>query len=738
MGASLPVYDFSFRFLPSRRSALLLIVLLSLGAGGVTRARAQNRPAQDTGRVIMPDVTGLTLPEATRRLAAVGLDVGSVEWVAAAVAAAGTIVRQSPEAGSSVARAGPTRPVVRLTLGTASPQQPGVAPPQPGVAPPQAVSPQQPGAEPQQPAGEQKTVPDLAGRTLEEARQLLEQAGLKAGEITQVAVDSVAGKVVGQGMPAGTNLPAGSAVDLQVSAGSAAAPTVIQMPDLVGRTLADATATLSALKLRIVKVDSQATPNGRGTILRQLPAAGGQVADTAGITLVMGVPALRAVPVVPTTSAATARAETPPTTTSPWRRIARILLVVAALVALALAGLVARRRWHPRPVPAPSAGPPPAESLAPTEVETPPAAAVLTEVRAPPPPPAPAKVQRPPAAPAPAAPAQVRRAPAPPPPPAPAEVQPPAPLPTAPAEIQRPRATPAAAAPAAPPVVQIPQPAAPAPPEVRGAQPSPAPHVATEVGRQPPFGPPLPDSMRLSTVWDFGSATLEAAGSLEAAPPVALDASGEMSEPGTQQGPGVAAGGQRLPSVRTLLATGAVDRAALVALGASLSPGGAQRAAVGAVSPDVLGSSILRSLLTALEIPLGRVLADAWSGYEPFHAYVDPRRCPPERIVAVTLAPHTVYARFRPVVELAYRGERLPALRPVVDLAFTLESGILWIQAGRFIRLRPGRGSILGTIRYEDAILLERPLVELTLPADVSLGERIRAGGGREVVGVGR
>lgn len=198
----------------------------------------------------------------------------------------------------------------------------------------------------------------------------------------------------------------------------------------------------------------------------------------------------------------------------------------------------------------------------------------------------------------------------------------------------------------------------------------------------------------------------------------------------------------RLPSVGVVLLNGnstpTADQLSTLTSTAALRAV-AGRVAAGAGGPfwEALGARILGALRNALEIPMGTVLVEAWSRYAAFREYLDPARYPADRISVVTLARHTARSSFKPVVELWIGGDCIAKLKVEAELAITLESGILSIQAGRFTELRPGKCTVAGAIRCEGATLLERPLTELTLPGVVTFGEGIPIGTRRETVAAG-
>lgn len=125
---------------------------------------------------------------------------------------------------------------------------------------------------------EQVDVPEVAGRTLEEAVTTIEQARLVPGEVTRVWSDEVPteGVVIQQSIETGQAVDKGSSVDLVVSRG----PLTISVPDLRGQPVEDARATLEA---RFLEVEVVVSPRPRlgpfvrgsvGLVEEQLPNSG--------------------------------------------------------------------------------------------------------------------------------------------------------------------------------------------------------------------------------------------------------------------------------------------------------------------------------------------------------------------------------------------------------------------------------------------------------------------------------
>jgi beta-lactam-binding protein with PASTA domain len=113
-------------------------------------------------------------------------------------------------------------------------------------------------------------VPNVVGETLTEALERVQDAGLRV-RVREVFSRRREGVVVRQEPAAGREARRRSTVVLSVSRGRQ----LVIVPDLVGRSEADAGAALARVGLRaqVVRVLSSAAP---GTVVAQLPPAGGQ------------------------------------------------------------------------------------------------------------------------------------------------------------------------------------------------------------------------------------------------------------------------------------------------------------------------------------------------------------------------------------------------------------------------------------------------------------------------------
>ncbi|WP_329277873.1 Stk1 family PASTA domain-containing Ser/Thr kinase [Streptomyces sp. NBC_00691] len=225
---------------PPRGPLLLVVgVLLALGLGaGVWYINS----GQFTR---VPAVLGQTETEATRRITDAGLEVGTTKRAFSDVYERGSVMAVDPAPGERLRGNG----TVTLTLSRG----------------PEIVK-----------------VPNLKNKPLAEAKRVLADEGLVAGVITRKFSDTVAqGAVIGSDPEPGTERAPDSAVALVVSKG---AP--IDVPDVTGETVADATALLQGEGLKVVLAPERInSPEAAGSVAAQSLAEGSRAAEGDTVTL---------------------------------------------------------------------------------------------------------------------------------------------------------------------------------------------------------------------------------------------------------------------------------------------------------------------------------------------------------------------------------------------------------------------------------------------------------------------
>jgi eukaryotic-like serine/threonine-protein kinase len=195
--------------------------------------------------IAVPGVIGLTQGDAQRRLNSAGLVATLGEERFSADAPKSTVLSQTPAAGESVPRGS------KVALDVSAGQQRSV-------------------------------IPAVTGMTQGDAGTAIKNAGLVVGQISEERSDSTRGLVLDSRPAAGQGVPAGTRVDLVVSAGRQE----LTMPDVVGRDEESATVLLRQLGFTVKPVERDDFSNlPAGTVVSQSPAAGTSVSPSASVTL---------------------------------------------------------------------------------------------------------------------------------------------------------------------------------------------------------------------------------------------------------------------------------------------------------------------------------------------------------------------------------------------------------------------------------------------------------------------
>jgi serine/threonine-protein kinase len=197
-------------------------------------------------QVAVPPVVGLTLASAQGRLDKVGLKSGEREENSGTVEK-GRVISASPGEGEKVDK-GST-----VTLVVSS-------------------------------GPEQADVPDVTGRSFDEAQSTLQNAGFKVNR-TDKESDKDPGTVLSQNPKGGTQADVGATVALTV----AKEPTQVEVPDVTGE---DAPAAVRTLSGQGFEVDQQSrdvnSPEGDNVVIEQSPAGGGKAKKGSKVTIVVG------------------------------------------------------------------------------------------------------------------------------------------------------------------------------------------------------------------------------------------------------------------------------------------------------------------------------------------------------------------------------------------------------------------------------------------------------------------
>ena len=208
----------------------------------------------DGGNVVtVPSLDGLTIEQASETLAEYELRIGA-QTPEISERPEGTIIAQQPAAGEGIEQG----QAVNVTVSTGR---------------------------------EQSTVPQLVGlTTLDDVRIALSDFGLVLGAITEGDSNQPGGYVLEQNPGEGTQVAAGSAVDIVVSSG------LVEVPDVTGLTEAQARSDLAQAGFEVQVVEQESSISSPGQVLAQSPQPGTQLARGSLVTITVAIAAAEPTP----------------------------------------------------------------------------------------------------------------------------------------------------------------------------------------------------------------------------------------------------------------------------------------------------------------------------------------------------------------------------------------------------------------------------------------------------------
>lgn len=226
----------------------ILCALLAVAVGVIVFLVAGNNKPADTNAVQVPDVVRLDKDDAEKLITNVGLKVGKVDQQNSDDVPEGHVISQDPAAKTSVDEGTEVNLVV--SKGKAAP--------------------------------EQVTVPDLKGKTQEEAEKALSDAKLVAVPGNPAYSEDVdPGKVCTQSIAAGTKVDEGSQVIFSVSLGKE----TVTVPDVTGMSIDDARAALNKAGLGTDTTNSYSDKVDKDKVISQSVAKDTKVVKGTVVTL---------------------------------------------------------------------------------------------------------------------------------------------------------------------------------------------------------------------------------------------------------------------------------------------------------------------------------------------------------------------------------------------------------------------------------------------------------------------
>ena len=249
-------------------------------------------------KVAVPDLTGSSFFDAQKKLDALGLQ--STKTAVTSAEPAGSIVDQSPKAGSKLAKGAlvtlsvakaPAQTTQATTEQTTTQQtttqqtttqQTTTSGSATTTAPSRTTT-----APATPPPPQNATMPDVSGQKEAGAVTALGKVGILAS-LVFVPSSEPLGTVVQQAKPAGTTMPYHAHVQLNLSRGQNDNPPTT-VPNAIGQSLQQAVSTVNGAHLRLIFLKLPVTSRTQaGKIVQQSPLGGGQAPQNAQIVVYLG------------------------------------------------------------------------------------------------------------------------------------------------------------------------------------------------------------------------------------------------------------------------------------------------------------------------------------------------------------------------------------------------------------------------------------------------------------------
>lgn len=143
------------------------------------------------------------------------------------------------------------------------------------------------------------------------------------------------------------------------------------------------------------------------------------------------------------------------------------------------------------------------------------------------------------------------------------------------------------------------------------------------------------------------------------------------------------------------------------------------------VHQTALAEAAAEKVPDLLNVKVMSILTGAWTKYELLKKYADRREYPPEEIVLLPLAEHTVKSDHHPYVEVLVNGRPVGQVTFDVTVSLKLESFELKLQDGKIKAVNAGTVQGVGEISFYGVTLVKKELEPITVHASINLGEGI-------------
>ncbi len=141
--------------------------------------------------------------------------------------------------------------------------------------------------------------------------------------------------------------------------------------------------------------------------------------------------------------------------------------------------------------------------------------------------------------------------------------------------------------------------------------------------------------------------------------------------------------------------------------------------------PEKFFEEIFKQLSDLLNIDIRAILLSVWSKSGEFQKYLDAKNYPPDEVLLVPLAEHTITSEHNPSLESFMNKIPLGKMTFHINIELALKGAIIKIQNGKLWGGSIGSCAGKGSITFGDAHVLEKKSQPISLPSTIDLNDGI-------------
>jgi len=122
-----------------------------------------------------------------------------------------------------------------------------------------------------------------------------------------------------------------------------------------------------------------------------------------------------------------------------------------------------------------------------------------------------------------------------------------------------------------------------------------------------------------------------------------------------------------------------------------------------------------------LEVSIVDILVGGWRKHAEVRTQLKATAADPSRTALVHLARHTLRSSHTPSIQIRSGGASLATIAFSVDVSFDIAAVELTLRRGEIEVIRPGEVTVRGTVKVENAVILERAAGPIVLPGRIAL-----------------